>query len=183
MKSVIVLLADGFEECEALIVVDILRRAGVEVTMASINGGFDVTSSRGIVVRADTVIDGVKDSQMDVLFLPGGRFGTENLQKNETVLNLCRFYAKNRAIAAICAAPSILAGLGLLQGKKATCHPDYEDKMMDAVLIHNSVVVDGNIITGQGLGAAFLLSFELTSILVGDNKVRQIKKAICYRGE
>lgn len=181
MKTAVVFLADGFEECEALIVVDILRRAGVQVLMSSTMGRLDVISSRKIVVRADVLVEDVDFVKADMIFLPGGRTGTENLQKNEIVHKQCRAFAESKMIAAICAAPSILAGLGLLDGKKATCHPDYEGKMAGAILNNESVVVSDNIITGIGLGVTFPFAFELTRILVSPEIIEQIKKAICYK--
>ncbi len=180
MKRVVVFLADGFEDCEAFIVVDILRRAGVDVVMASVMGTAEVLSSRGIKVTADALADQIDYEAVDVIFLPGGRDGTENLEKSGIVREQCITFSEKKRIAAICAAPSILAHLGLLDGKKATCHPDYEDKMEKAVLTGESVVISGNIITGQALGAAFQLAFELVSILAGAEKEEQIKRAICY---
>ena len=180
MKT-IVFLADGFEECEALIVVDILRRAGVETVMASIMGRLEVDSSRNIIVKADVLAEDVDFDTVDLVVLPGGRTGTENLGACGIVRDQCRAFAANKHAAAICAAPSVLAELGLLEGKNATCHPDFEGHMAGAVLTGESVVVDGRIITGQGLGAAFDFAFELVSILVSKEKAEQIKKSICYR--
>lgn len=179
MKA-IVFLADGFEECEALIVVDILRRAGVETVMASIMGRLDVDSSRHIVIRADTLAEETDFSDVDIIVLPGGRLGTENLNASELVKEKCREFANDKLVAAICAAPSVLAVLGLLDGKKATCHPDFEGHMAGSVLTYESVTADGNIITGQGLGAAFDFAFELVRRLAGEDPVRQIREAICY---
>lgn len=179
MKAV-VFLADGFEECEALIVVDILRRAGVETIMATIGERLEVDSSRHIEVKADVFAEDVDFEPVDLIVLPGGRLGTENLRYSRIVRQAVTEFAENKMVAAICAAPSILAELELLEGKKATCHPDYEDKMGGAILAGESVVVDGKIITGQGLGATFDFSFELVKQTVGSEKVEQIKKAICY---
>ena len=179
MKA-IVFLADGFEECEALIVVDILRRAGVETIMASIMGRLDIDSSRHIIVKADALIEEIDFSDADIIVLPGGRLGTENMSACELVRKQCREFTTEKIVAAICAAPSILASLGLLDGKKATCHPDFEAQMVGAVLTYDSVTVDGNIVTGQGLGAAFDFAFELVRKLVGDESVRQIRESICY---
>ncbi len=178
MKAV-VFLADGFEECEALIVVDILRRAGVDTAMASIMGRLEVDSSRHIKVLADAIAEDVDFKSADLVFLPGGRLGTENLERSVIVQKTVKEYAEKKHIAAICAAPSILAGLGLLNNRRATCHPDFESQMPGAILTGDSVTVDGNIITGQGLGAAFPLAFELVKMLVGSEKVDEIKKAIC----
>ena len=135
MKA-IVFLADGFEECEGLIAVDILRRAGVETIMASAMEGLQIDSSRHIKVMADVMAADVDYNTVDMIVLPGGRLGTENLGANDLVVEKCREFAANKAkyLAAICAAPSLPASLGLLEGKKATCHPDFEGHMAGAVL-------------------------------------------------
>ncbi len=149
--------------------------------MASVAKKIEVDSSRHIVVKADTMAENVDYESVDLIVLPGGRLGTENLEHNKLVLEKCREFAEKKNIAAICAAPSILAGLGLLNDKKATCHPNYEDRMYNAILTHESVSIDENIITGQGLGATFDFAFEIVRQLDGDNKVAKIKQAICYR--
>lgn len=181
--KVIVFLADGFEECEGLIVVDILRRAGVETVMASAMDGLQIDSSRHIKVQADVMAADVDFDPVDLIVLPGGRLGTENLGANALVVEKCREFAASpdKYLAAICAAPSLPASLGLLDGKRATCHPDFEGHMAGAALTGESVVTDGNIITGQGLGASFDFAFELVRLLVGEETVEQIKGAICYR--
>ena len=180
MKAV-VFLADGFEECEALIVVDILRRAGVETIMASAMDEIQVDSSRHIKVLADAFADEVDYESADLIVLPGGRLGVDNLSKRAIVKEKCREFAADKYVAAICAAPSLLAELGLLEGKKATCHPDVEGEMPGAILTRESAAIDGNIITGQALGASFDFAFELVRILVGGEKAEQIRKAICYK--
>ena len=179
MKAVI-FLADGFEECEALIVVDILRRAGIETLMASVTGQLEVNSSRHIVVKADLLADDVDYASADLVVLPGGRLGTENLRCSKIVQDTVKDFAANKMVAAICAAPSILALLGLLDGKRATCHPDYEGQMEKAVITGDRVTVDGNIVTAQGLGSAFDFAFEIVGRLMGDMVVDPIKSAICY---
>ena len=137
--------------------------------------------SRHIRVMADVMAADVDYDTVDLIVLPGGRLGTENLGANDLVVEKCKEFAAKKHLAAICAAPSLLAALGLLDGKKATCHPDFEGHMAGAVLTGESVVTDGNITTGQGLGASFDFSFELAKILVGAETVDQIRKAICYR--
>ena len=181
MKKAVVFLADGFEECEGLITVDILRRAGIETVMASVTGRLEVDSSRHIAVKADVLAEEVDFLSVDLIVLPGGRLGTENLAKSTLVRAQCRFFASFKQLAAICAAPSLLAELGLLEGKEATVHPDFADKMRGAVLRDESAVVCGNITTGQGLGAAFAFAFELVRQLVSEEKVQQIKDAICWK--
>ena len=181
MKAV-VFLADGFEECEGLLVVDILRRAGIETVMASVAEQLEVDSSRHIIIRADVVAVDVDYATVDLIVLPGGRLGTENLKFVPIVQEKVKAFAKDKMVAAVCAAPSILAELGLLDGKKATVHPDYAGRMPGAIIMDESVVVDGNVVTGQGLGATIPFALELAKILVGAEEAERIKKAICYRG-
>lgn len=178
--DVVVFLADGFEECEALLVVDLLRRAGLKVLMTSVTGIRDVRSSRNILVQSDCLAENVDYTDVKMVVLPGGRLGTKNLDDSEIVKEKCMEFAKDKMLAAICAAPSILAELGLLDCRHATCHPDYEGKMRDAIITHDCVTVDGNIITGQGLGATFEFAFEIIKSLVPEDTVEIIKKAICY---
>ena len=183
MKTVVVFLADGFEECEALLAVDLLRRAGIQTIMASVMGRLEVPSSRKILIKADALTENVDYSNADMIVLPGGRVGTENLRKSEVVKSGCLEFAKEgKYLAAICAAPSILAELGVLDGKQATCHPDYESKMQGAIVTGESVSIDDKVITGQGLGAGFPFAFELVRVMAGESEVERIKTAICYDG-
>lgn len=179
MKAV-VFLADGFEECEALIVVDILRRAGIETVMASVTGTVTVDSSRHVKVAADSLAHEIDYESVDIIILPGGRLGTENLQKSQFVLDKCKIFSKTKIIAAICAAPSILASLGLVDNRNVTCHPDYEQHMGKARVTGKRVTIDKNIITGQGLGASFEFAFTIVEILRSREDVDAIKDAICY---
>lgn len=178
--DVIVFLADGFEECEGLLVVDLLRRAGLKVIMASIMGRRDVKSSREILIHADCLAENVDYDRARMIVLPGGRVGTDNLGKSEIVKKQCIDFAGKKYIAAVCAAPSIFVALGLLEGRKTTVHPDYENKMGNAIITGDSVTVDGNIITGQGLGAAIPFSMKLIEVLGGVGAMEKIKRTICY---
>lgn len=181
MKAdVVVFLADGFEECEGLLVVDLLRRAGLKTVMASVTGKRTVDSSRHIPITADTLAEVVDYDSAKMIVLPGGRLGTENLGKSEFVKDKCVEFAREKKVAAVCAAPSILASLGLLGGKKATCYPDFEGKMGGAIVTGESVTVDGNIITGQGLGATIPFAMEIIRMIVGPEMATKIKKDICY---
>ena len=153
--DVIVFLADGFEECEGLLAVDLLRRAGLKVLMASVMGRRDVRSSRNILISADCLAENV---------------------------DFEKAFSQGKKIAAVCAAPSILAGLGLLEGRRATVHPDFTEQMRGALVNDESVVTDGNITTGQGLGATIPFVLELIKLLVSEEKAERIKKDICYRG-
>ena len=178
--DVIVFLADGFEECEGLLVVDLLRRAGLKVIMASIMGRRDVKSSREILIHADCLAENVEYDKAKMIVLPGGRRGTENLSKSEIVLGQCRNFAKKKYVAAVCAAPSVLAELGLLEGKRATVHPDFEGEMCNAIITGESVTVDGNIITGRGLGATIPFALRLVEIMLGVGEAEKIVRAICF---
>ncbi len=176
---VIVFLADGFEECEGLLVVDLLRRAGLKVVMASIMGRRDVKSSREILIQADCLAENVDYSRAKMIVLPGGRTGTENLRKNEIVREQCKVFAFDKYVAAVCAAPSILADLELM--KQATVHPDFKDHMGEVEVLDEPVVVDGNIITGQGLGATIPFALKLVEMLVDKVTADKIASAICYK--
>lgn len=177
--DIVVFLADGFEECEGLLVVDILRRAEFKVVMASIMGRRDVKSSREILIQADCLAENVDFENARMIVLPGGRTGTENLNKSNIVKEQCIAFAKDKYIAAVCAAPSILASLGLMN--KTTVHPDFKDVIGEVDVLDEPVVVDGNIITGQGLGATIPFALKLVETMVGKEKADQIKNAICYR--
>ena len=180
--DVVVFLGDGFEECEGLLVVDLLRRAGLQVIMASIMGRRDVKSSREILIQTDCLAENVEFEKARMIVLPGGRLGTENLGKSDLVKEKCKEFATKKYVAAVCAAPTILARLGLLNNRKATVHPDFKDSMESAEVINESVVVDNNIITGQGLGATIPFALELIKALVSAEKAETIRTAICYRG-
>lgn len=180
MKQAIVMLADGVEECEALLVVDILRRAGIEVTTTSIMGRTDIHSSHGICIQADALAEDVDFAEADLLVLPGGLPGTTHLAENALVRTQCLAFAKNRLLAAICAAPSVLASLGLLDGKPATCHPAFEPKMGHAILTHQGVAVADNIMTGQGLGAAIPFALALVRALSGPTMANGIARSIAF---
>ena len=182
MKTAVVFLADGFEECEGLLVVDLLRRAGVNVITASIMGRKEITSSHGIVLFADELAEDVDFAAADMVVLPGGGIGTKNLAESTVVLEQCREFAATKLLGAICAAPSILAGLGLLEGKPATCYPTFADRMHGAVLTGEQVAVAGNIITGQGLGAAVPFALELIRHLKDGETADTVARKICWRG-
>ena len=181
MRKAVVFLADGFEECEGLIVVDILRRAGIKVMMASVMGRLNVDSSRHVIIRSDILHSDINYSDVDMIILPGGRVGTENLSKDEIVKEQCHIFAENKTVAAICAAPSLLASMGLLEGRRATCHPDFEEKMAGCYITGDAVTVDRNIITGQGLAASFQFALEIVKMMVSEEKAENIATAICYR--
>ena len=155
MAKAVVFFAEGTEECEALLVVDLLRRAKVEVLVASASGIREILSSHKVHITADALAEEVDYSDVDLVVLPGGIPGTPNLAANKTVTDTCVAFAKaGKKVAAICAAPSVLAALGLLEGKNATAHAAFQDKLAGAHVLDTEVVVDGNITTSYGLGGA-----------------------------
>lgn len=179
--KVCVFLADGFEEIEGLTVVDILRRAGVDTVMMSVTGEKMIRGSHGISVEADCLFDGSEADGADMLVLPGGMPGTLTLQQHSSLNALLRsFDERGKNIAAICAAPSILGGLGMLRGRKACSYPSFEDKLEGAVVQQVPVVTDGHITTGRGMGAAIPFALRLTEILLGREKAEEIRKAVVY---
>lgn len=171
MKKVYVFLADGFEEIEGLTAVDILRRADIETVMVSVMGRDVVEGAHGIKVTADALYDTAEKvsdnfADADMLVLPGGGRGTELLYSTE---KLCRkIYEAADAgtyLAAICAAPSVFGRLGLLEGKKATCYPGFDDRMPGCAVQDASVVQDGNFITARGMGASVEFALKLVEVL------------------
>lgn len=149
--TVAVMLGEGFETIEALTAVDVLRRAEVQVSTVSVMGTREVTSAHGVVVTADALVDDVDLAAFDAIVLPGGMRGYENLSACEPLrAALAKQLAAGRIVAAICAAPMLLAQLGLLEGRRATCYPGCEDVFPDGAYQADDVVRDGNLITGSG---------------------------------
>jgi 4-methyl-5(b-hydroxyethyl)-thiazole monophosphate biosynthesis len=174
MKA-IVPIAEGFEEIEAITIVDILRRADIDVTTASLNKN-PVKGSHGIPVKADSIIKELDMVDFNCIVLPGGMPGSENLKMNDTVLSFIKhIYSKGGYIAAICAAPIVLGQAGVLYGKNVTCFPGYEGELIDANYIEKPVVVDGSVITGRGVGCAIPFALEIVSIIKGNEIREEIK--------
>lgn len=174
-------LADGFETIEALCVVDILRRAKIDVTTVSIKNSKEVVSAHNITVIADAIFDEVDFSDGDALFLPGGLKGTNNLEAHEGLKSLIlEYYKDDKYLIAICAAPSILGHLGLLEGKKATCYPGFEPDLKGAVYKGDGVVEDGKIITARGMGKTIDLGLKLLKIFEGNETAIKMGNTIQY---
>lgn len=160
-------LAEGFEEIEVMTIVDILRRAEIETKIVSI-GEKTVTGAHGVPVTADLLFEEADYSACDMIVLPGGMPGTANLQKHKGLEeSILAFADVNRWIAAICAAPMILGGLGLLEGKKATIYPGMEEYLAGATAVSDPVAVDGNIITSKSPGTAMVFALELVNAIKG----------------
>ena len=171
-----VFLADGFEEIEGLTVVDVLRRAGVEVTTASVMGRKMIQGSHGIPVEADCLFEEAQAQEADLLVLPGGMPGTLNLKRHEGLIDLLKkFDGQEKKIAAICAAPSILGELGMLDGRAACAYPSFEDQLGGAKVLREPVVTDGHITTGRGMGAAIPFALRLAEILCGEEKAEEVR--------
>ncbi len=175
MKKAIVFLAEGFEEMEATGTVDILRRGGVNALTASITEDLNVTGAHGMKFIADTTLSTLDLSGIDALILPGGLPGSTNLNEcvplKEALLNQ---YREGKIVAAICAAPLVLGGLGLLKGKKATCYPGFETKMIGAEATGNATETDGNVITGKGPGLVFQFGLALVAALRGEATAEEV---------
>ncbi len=155
MKEIAIFLAEGFEEIEALTVVDLLRRAGIPAVTVSITGRKEVTGSHDITVLADKLYQDVTVQDFEMLVLPGGQPGTRNLEAYEPLMKeLDAFYEKHGNIAAICAAPTIFGHRGYLQNKQACCFPGLEDQLQGATVCYDAAVTDDNVTTGRGMGAA-----------------------------
>lgn len=181
--KVCVFLAEGFEEIEALTVVDLLRRADIEVLTVSVTDDLKVDGVHGISVLADTVFEEVDFSKVEMLVLPGGIPGTPNLAKHVGLIaKILEYNKEKKEIAAICAAPTILGELGLLKGKRAVCYPGKEDLLKHAIITNNMVESDENITTSKGVGTAIPFSLRLIERLRDEQTAQTIKKAIVFGG-
>jgi len=181
MGKLFLFLADGCEECEALITVDILRRAKLDVVTVSINGTDEIVSSHGISVKADAKIEDIDFENADMLILPGGMPGTTNLEKCEKLMEqVDAFNEAKRPIAAICAAPGIFGRRGILKGKKATSYPSVTDQLKGATVLTDKVVTDGHITTSRGLGTAIDFGLAIAERFCGRDVAEDIAKGIVY---
>lgn len=182
-KKVCLFLADGCEMVEALTVVDVLRRAGIPLTTVSVGKGRSVTSSHNVVLEADTTIGDFSFAGYDMIVLPGGMPGTLNLKACKKLTDaIVKFNEEGRELAAICAGPTVLAGLGLLKGKKATCYPGCDVNMDGAIVTNESVTETGNIITGRAVGVAIPFSLAIVARLLGREKEEEVRKEIVFAG-
>lgn len=175
MKKAFVFLATGFEETEAIGTVDVLRRGGIEALTVSITGGKQVSGAHGIDVIADLLLEEADFSEADALVLPGGMPGSRNLNACEPLKELLlEQYRKEKTVAAICAAPLVLGGLGLLKNRKATCYPSFEPKLIGATVVDEAIVIDGHVITGKGPGLVFDFALAVVTALKGDAVAEEV---------
>ncbi len=178
MKTVLVPLAPGFEEIETITVVDILRRAGARVTLAGVQEG-PLKGARGIHVLADELLENVLNDNFDLIVLPGGQPGTDNLKKDARIIQILKKMDNlNKLIAAICAAPLVLQHAGILGKRSVTCHPSVHDAMKGVSCKNERVVVDENIITSQAPGTAMEFSLKLIEVLFDGERRNVVNKGV-----
>ena len=169
-----IFFADGFEEIEGLTVVDMFRRAGIPIQTISISDSLTVTGSHDIKVQADCLLKDFDFNTVEMLILPGGMPGTTNLMQ---------FSRQGRYLAAICAAPSILGGLGILNGRVATCYPGFEKKLFGAYITTDPVAKDGHVITSRGMGTAIEFASALIAVIQDQEAADKIKESILYSSD
>lgn len=179
MPAVAILAADGFETIECLTIVDVLRRGGVRATLVSVMPTRDVLSAQQIAINCDCTFDEVDFDEYDYVVLPGGMPGTTHLRQDERVCNVVRTFAATKHVAAICVAPSILGELGLLEGRRATCFPGFEQSFPEGAYAgEKTVVVDGNIITASAMGQALPFALAVLNDIAGEVAVNKVREGI-----
>lgn len=182
MSKIYVIIAEGFEEIEALTVVDMLRRAKLDVDMVSITDEFLIKGGHGIEVKCDVLYDDADFESVDMIVLPGGLGGTNNMAAYKPLIEqLKSFKNDDKYLAAICAAPSILGDNGLLEGKNATSYPGFEDRLKGATVSKDAVVCDGKVITSRGMGTAIDFSLAIIEKFTDKKTADEIAKSIIYR--
>lgn len=182
MAKVYEFLATGFEDIEALIPLDIMRRAGVDFKTVSITGDLYVESAHGVSIKADMLIEDADLSDADLIMLPGGLPGATNLNAHNGVKKaIIEQNARGKMIGAICAAPMVLGGIGLLQGRRATCYPGFEKYLEGAEYTHELCTVDGNITTGEGPAAALPYAYTLLAALTDRQTADQVAEGMMYK--
>lgn len=182
MAKVYEFLATGFEDIEALIPLDIMRRAGVDFKTVSITGDLYVESAHGVSIKADMLIEDADLGDADLIMLPGGLPGATNLNAHNGVKKaVVEQNARGKMIGAICAAPMVLGGIGLLQGRRATCYPGFEKYLEGAEYTHELCTVDGNITTGEGPAAALPYAYTLLAALTDKHTADQVAEGMMYK--
>ncbi len=178
MARVVILLAEGFEELEAVAIIDVLRRAEIDIISAGLQQG-PVSSARNVKIVPDTLIDTIQADDFDMLVLPGGIPGADNLNADQRVMDLIKdFNSKGKLTGAICAAPYVLANAGVLDGKRATSYPSFKDRLGSAVYEEKTVVQDGNVLTSRGPGTALCFGLAIVEKFAGKEKAQQIKEGM-----
>lgn len=181
MSKVCVFFGTGFEEIEALTVVDLLRRASVDVSMVSITGEKTVTSSHKITVEMDMMLEEVDFSKVEMIVLPGGMPGTTNLEACAPLMEQVeKFHKEGKYISAICAAPSIFGHRGMLNGRNACCYPDFESHLEGALVSKNPVEVSEHIITSRGMGTAIEFGLAIVKRMTDEKTAKELAEKIIY---
>jgi 4-methyl-5(b-hydroxyethyl)-thiazole monophosphate biosynthesis len=181
MSKILIPLADGFEEIEAVTNIDVLRRAGLDVITAGI-GSKKIRGDHGINVETDTKISEVSADDLSAVVLPGGMPGAANLRDSAELLKLIRaVYEKDGLCAAVCAAPIVLEAAGILESKNATSYPGFGDQMQSSNYQEERVVIDGNIITGRGPGVAMEFALTIVEYLLDDKERVELEKAMLVK--
>lgn len=184
MAQALIFLAPGYEEVEMLTVVDLLRRADISIDMVSITDTLEVTGAHNITITADTLLSNADFDSAQMLILPGGIPGTPNLLACQPLCEqLKQFARENKMLAAVCAAPTILASIGLLNGKKATCYPTEIKSLIGADYQKQQVVIDGNIITSRGMGTCIEFASAIIEKFTDRETAERIQKAIIYNDQ
>ena len=182
MSKVAVFLADGCEEIEALSVIDVLRRGNVDVIGVAINENLNIKGAHNIDFMANIKFNEVNFDEIDMVVLPGGYEGRNNLLAHTGVCNICKdFNLKEKFIAAICAAPSVLGENYILENKKATCYPGFENQLKGAKFIDQNLVIDGNIITSKGPATAMLFSIALLEIMTNTQNATKVAQGLLFK--
>ena len=183
----LIVLADGFEDVEAVAAIDVLRRGGVEVVTASLSGEPKVRSAHGVAMLADASFADVSGEAFDAIVLPGGGEGTQNLISSQALLERLRRQKDDGGLlCAICAAPTVLAKQGYLKGRKAACYPGLENVLEEngaEPVTDEEVVKDGRFITSRGVGTAIPFALKLIKVLAGEDRAREIGRSIVYKAE
>jgi 4-methyl-5(b-hydroxyethyl)-thiazole monophosphate biosynthesis len=175
-------LAEGFEEIEAITIIDVLRRAGIETIIVSVTGHHEIEGAHGIIVTADKLFEDTDYEEAGMIILPGGMPGSANLKDHVGLRNkIIQLHGEDKLLGAICAAPMVFGALGLLEGEKATCYPGFEEHLTDAEVTGNNVEVSGKIVTGKGPGAAMEFALKIVEIIKGADLADDLAGQLIYK--
>ncbi len=184
MKNVLVPIADGSEEIEAVTVIDVLRRAGAEVTVASVMGYRTITASRGVKIEADALLGETMATNWDMVVLPGGMPGAEHLQRSQELLDCLKTqFSHQRWVGAICAAPAVVLGRHhLIRDYRATCFPKFQEELESQCrqILQEKVVIDRNLVTSQGPGTAMGFALTIIKLLFDERKAEDVAEALLF---
>ena len=182
MNQIAIFFAKGYEEIEALAVVDICRRCGLTIDMVSVTEEMQVEGAHGIVVAMDKTFSQVDFDKYDMIVLPGGGEGTRNLEAHQELMaQVDAFYKAGKYVGAICAAPSIFGHRGILKGRKACCYPSFESHLEGAEVTAGPVEVSDNVITSRGMGTAIPFGLAIAALFCGEDKAEEMAKTIIYK--